>query len=402
MTSLTEAPYLDIFDPEIQVDPSPHVEALRKESPVLRTPIGALVVDRKIVLEVLRDRTFHSALMNLTVLQGVANGPLYDQMASSLLAQEGADHTRLRRLVSRSFTPRAADTHRPFMRQLATELVEQFAPAGECEFVTEFGDHYPVQVIAHLMGVPREDHPQFAKWGDVLTLLLSMELYQHRAEIEAASEEMGAYLDALVVDRRQHPREDLVSELIAARDGGDRLNDNELMTLLAGLLFAGYDTTRNQLAVAMTVFAERPEDWAQLAARPELVPAAVEEVMRTAGIVTVTPRIATAEVELAGWTIPAGTVVMVSLIGANHDPGVYPDPNRFDMYADRPDGQVTFGGGAHHCLGANLARAEMQEALPVLARAMPNLRVAELPEWRSPLIGIKGPTRLRLAFGAAK
>jgi cytochrome P450 len=285
------------------------------------------------------------------------------------------------------------------MRQLTTQLVDQFAGTGECEFVADFGDHYPVQVIAHLMGVPREDHPLFAKRGDTLTHLLSMEVYQYRAQIEVASDEMGAYLEALVAERRRQPRQDLVSELIAAQDGGDRLNDNELMTLLAGLLFAGYDTTRNQLAVAMTVFAERADDWAALAARPELAPAAVEEVMRTAGIVSVTPRIATEEAEIDGWRIPAGSVVMVSLAGANRDPAVYPDPGRFDMYAERPDGQVTFGGGAHHCLGANLARAEMQEALPLLARAMPNLRVAETPEWRSPLVGISGPTKLRLAFG---
>ena len=264
--------------------------------------------------------------------------------------------------------------------------------------MSDFADHYPVQVIAHIMGVPREDHPLFARWGDSLTHLLSFELAARRSEVEAAQSEMGEYLHELVADRRQQPREDLVSELIEARDGSDRLNDLELMALLGALLFAGYDTTRNQLAVAMTVFADHPADWAELAARPELTAAAVEEVMRVAGVVSVVPRVSTQELEVGEWRIPANTLVSLSLAGANHDPAVYPEPDRFEMTAPRPEGQIGFGSGAHHCLGASLARAEMQEALPILARMLPGVRVSNPPEWRSPLGGIAGPLRLDLEW----
>ena len=398
MRPLSEAPFLDLFDPDFQADPAAVVARLRLESPVIRTAIGCLIVDRAHVHELLRDRSLHGALMQLIRLQGINDGPIFDMAAASLLGKEGGDHTRIRRLVSRSFTPRAADAHRPFMRQLATDLVDGFAGRGECEFMSDFADHYPVQVIAHMMGVPREDHALFAKWGDSLTHLLSFELSSYRNEIAAAQAGLTEYLTNLVVARREHARDDLVSELIEARDEGDRLDDGELLALLGGLLFAGYDTTRNQLAVAMTVFAQHPTEWADLADHPEMAAQAVDEVMRVAGVVRVVPRITTEDVVVGGWLIPSGSLVSLSIVGANHDPNVYGQPDRFDMGTPRPEGHVGFGGGPHHCLGANLARAEMQEALPILARTMKDLTVAEEPQWRSPLGGIAGPLSLHLRF----
>lgn len=397
MRPLSEAPYLDLFDPEFQANPEPYVASLRKESKVLRTPLGASVIDRAGVHELLRERSLHSSLLQLLRLQGVVDGPLFDLAASSLLGLEGEDHTRIRRLVSRSFTPRAADGHRAFMRELVGDLTASFSGRGECEFMSEFADHYPVQVIAHIMGVPRDDHGLFAEWGDALTHLLSLELFQYRTQVEEAQQQMSEYLTDLVADRRKNPRDDLVTDLIAARDGSDRLNDAELLSLLGGLLFAGYDTTRNQLAVAMTIFAEHHACWEALAADPGLAAKAVDEIMRFAGVVSVVPRVATVDLEIGEWVIPAGTLVSLSLAGANHDPAVYEDPDRFDPAADR-ESHVGFGGGPHHCLGANLARAEMQEALPLLAAAMLGIKVAEPPQWRSPLGGIAGPLKLRLAF----
>ncbi|HLI55378.1 MAG TPA: cytochrome P450 [Acidimicrobiales bacterium] len=401
MKTLGEAPFLNIFDPAVQSDVEAVVRRLGAQSAVLRTPIGAAVVGRAEVQALLRNRAMHSSLLNLVRLQGVTDGPVYEIAAASLLAKEGDDHTRIRRLVSRSFTPRAADAHRPFMRRLVGELVGGFREKGECEFMSEFADHYPVQVIAHLMGVPAEDHPMFARWGDALTHVLSLELALHRDLVQAALEEMAGYLGELIAERRRAPREDLVSELISARDGQDRLDDRELLALLGGLLFAGYDTTRNQLAVAMTIFAERPVEWTALAADPGAAAAVVEEVMRYQGVVSVVPRVATEDVEVGGYTIPAGTLVSLSLAAANRDPSAYPDPGRFDVSRADPEPHVGFGGGHHHCLGANLARAEMQEALPILSASMPDMRIAEEPEWRSPLGGISGPLRLRLRFRPA-
>jgi cytochrome P450 len=317
--------------------------------------------------------------------------------ASSLLGLEGEDHTRIRRLVSRSFTPRAADAQRPIMRELVNELVAGFAAGGHCEFMTDFSDRYPVQVIAHLMGVAREDWPLFARWGDSLTHLLSLELFQYRAEVEQAQAEMGQYLTDLVADRRANPRDDLVSELIAARDGSDRLNDEELMSLLGGLLFAGYDTTRNQLGLAMAIFADRPDQWKLLADQPDLAPAAVEEIMRFRGAVGMAPRFVVEAFDMDGYHLPAGTMLSLSTASANHDPSAYQQPDELDITAAR-EPQLTFGGGPHYCLGASLARAEMQEALPMLARSMPDLALDGEPTWRPPM-GIFGPETLPIRFG---
>jgi cytochrome P450 len=172
------------------------------------------------------------------------------------------------------------------------------------------------------------------------------------------------------------------------------------MSLLGGLLFAGYDTTRSQLGMAIAVFAERADDWAALASDPGLAPRAVDEVMRLSGVVSAVPRVTTEDVEVEGWLIPAGTFVSLSVYAANRDPRVYDPPERFDMYSER-EPHVGFGGGAHHCLGANLARAEMQEALPLLAAAMRDMRIVEPPQWRSPLGGIAGPISLQLEFTPA-
>jgi cytochrome P450 len=396
MRTLDEAPFLDLFDKEFRADPAPTIDRLREHGWLVRTPIGCLVISRDQVHALLSDPRLRSSLLQLVRLQGVSEGPLHDTVASAILALDGADHARLRRLVSRSFTPRAVDPYRPVMRRLVDELAGQFAPSGRCEFMADFADHYPVQVICHLLGVPAEDHERFARWGDALTHVLSLELSLHLDEVSEALTALNAYLDELIAERQVSPREDLVSELIAATDEGDRLSPLELRAMIGGLLFAGYDTTRNQLGLAMTLFCDHPSQWRLLADRPELAPNAVEEVMRVAGAVAVTPRVAGEDIELAGWFIPAGTLVSLSLAAANHDPAAFADPHTFDITASR-EPQLTFGGGPHYCLGANLARAEMQEALPALARRLPDLTLDGDPEWRSPT-GIFGPTRLALRF----
>jgi cytochrome P450 len=288
------------------------------------------------------------------------------------------------------------------MRELAEELVGRFAGTGECEFMADFADHYPIEVMCQLLGVPPEDHLRFARWGDALTHVLSLELGLHLDEVNEALAGLNDYLDGLIAERQGAPRQDLVSQLIAAGDDGDRLKPLELRALLGGLVFAGYDTTRNQLALAMTLFCEHPDQWELVAERPELVAPAVEEVMRVAGVVFVTPRVAVEDIELDGWRIPAWTLVSLSLSAANHDPTAFEDPHGFDITATR-EPQLTFGGGPHFCLGANLARAEMQEALPVLSRRLGPIALAAEPRWRSTATtGIFGPTRLGLRFSPAR
>ena len=399
MRDLAEAPFLDVFGPAFQEDPGPVVEELRRESWVVQTAIGCLVIGRAQVHTLLSDPRLTSALGPFIAMQGVTEGPIHDMATSSLLGTDGEDHARIRRLVSRSFTPRSMERHRDAMRAIAADRIARFAGDGQCEFMSAFADHFPAQVICHVLGVPDEDHESFASWGDAITHSLSLELSQYIDECTRGFEELNAYLDTLIEARHAEPRDDLVSELIAASEEGDRLSNMELRSLLGGLLFAGYDTTRNQLGLAMNTFCDRPDQWRLLAERPELAERAVEEVLRTVGTVSVTPRLTNEDLELDGWRIPAGTLVSLSLAGANHDPAAYDDPYELDITVER-EPQFTFGGGPHYCLGASLARAELQEAMPLLAAAMRDMALDGEPEWRSPS-GIYGPTKLPLKFTPA-
>jgi cytochrome P450 len=392
---IDEAPFLNPFEPEVQADPEPVYQRLRAETSLVRTPLGASVLRRETVHRLFGDPRLRSAVPLLAQSQ-LADGETIDRLGRSVIALDGPEHIRVRRVVSRAFTPRAAGRHRPMMRRRAEQLVDRFAPSGRCELMADFASHYPIEVMCDVLGVPAEDHGLFARWGDSLTYVLSLELAAHRDEVREASDALGDYVAALVADRRTSPRDDLVTDLVQATDEGDRLDDEELESLIAALLFAGYDTTRNQLGHALFTFAQHPEQWRMLGEDPSLAEAAVEEVMRLHGAVAGVPRVTSEEVEVDGWLVPAGTIVFLSCASANRDETVYEDPLRFDITATRAP-HMTFGGGPHYCLGASLARAEMAVALPVLADRMRDLRVDGEVEWRADT-GIVGPERLPLAF----
>ena len=198
--------------------------------------------------------------------------------------------------------------------------------------------------------------------------------------------------------RRLAPADDLLSDLIAIEEVGDRLSTDELVMLAEAVLMAGTDTTRNQLACAVAVFVDHPDQWAQLAEHPELAPRAVEESMRFLGAVRATVRLASEDAVYRDVLFPRGTVVSVSLAGANRSSLAFEQPDAFDITAERQAAQMTFGSGVHHCMGAALARAELQEALPVLARRLPALRLSGPITWKLPTVGIWGPAQLPLQF----
>jgi len=396
MKALEDAPLLDIFAPEFLADPGPIIDAMRARSCLARTVFGALVIDHAHVQALLADPRLDSSLLAIVRMQGLTEGPVYDLLARALLSVDGEDHGRLRRLVSRAFTPRSVERLRPSMQALTHELIDGFATRGRCEFMAEFADRYPIQMICELLGVPRADHERFAGWSNAITWVLSLELSMHLDEIQTGFDGLTAYLEDFIAARRRNPQDDLVTRLIEAEDGGDRLSPLELRAMIGALLFAGYDTTRNQLGIAMALFAQHPAQWRLLADEPRRVADAVEEVVRFMGAVTVAPRIARESLEVGGYAIAAGTLLTLSTAAANHDPAAYVHPERFDVTIER-EPPLTFGGGPHYCLGANLARTEMQEALTILAQRLPDLRIDGEVEWR-PRSGIFGPARLPLAF----
>lgn len=375
------------------------LEDARDRHWLARTPMGYLVTRHEDATAVLRERRFHSASGQIRELAGLPESDYLSRRRESILSMEGEPHTRLRRLVSGAFTPRAADRMRPFIREVINGLVDAVEPAGRCELVAEVCEPYPIPVICELLGAPKEDWRLFSRWASDIFRIFNNDLVNDLPVIEAASAELEAYVRKMVGERRSRPADDLLSALIAAEEEGDRLSLDELVMMAEAVLMAGTDTTRNQLGCSVAVLMEHPDQWARLAAEPELAPRAVEETMRYLGAVRGTMRFAAEEIEYRGVVFPRGTLVSVSLAAANRDPRAFPDPEGLDITREASSPQMTFGSGVHYCLGASLARAELQEALPVLARRMPNARVDGSVEWKPDRFGIWGPSRLPITFG---
>jgi hypothetical protein len=389
-----EVAYLDLFDPDFRVD-SPAVAAAREANWYARTSLGLAVLRYEPVQALLRDRRLRQAGMDWLRLLRVPDGPLADWWRLIILNVEGETHARLRRLVARAFTPRSLERLRPRMRAVAGELIDAVAGRGECDFVAAFADPYPIRVIGELLGVAEDDHPRFRDWSHDLGLAFGVTVAADLERVEAGLLGMYAYVDELLAQRRADPGDDLVSQLIAAEEAGDRLSDDELRAMVVALVFAGHDTTRNQLGWALHAFLDHPAQWELLASDPSLAGKAVEEVMRLHPTVPGISRVAVEEFTRDGLTIPAGCYLSLLVGAANTDPAVFGDAP-FDITAERP-AQLAFGGGVHHCLGAWLARTEMVEALPLLATRLRHPRAAGPATWRPPL-GITGPATLPIRF----
>ncbi len=345
------------------------------------------------MVAILRDRRFHSALSLIPRMQGIAGGSVPDRRPS-ILAMEGDEHARVRRLVAPAFTPAAANRLRPFMREVFRELLDDIGPDGSCDLVEAVCEPYPIPIICELLGVPRADWQLFSRWATDIFRLFNQNLAEDFPKIERASAELDEYVRALIEGHRQSPSEDLLSDLIAVEEAGDRLSTDELVMLAEAVLMAGTDTTRNQLACCVALLGAHPEQWQLLVDDPSLAPRVVDETMRYLGAVQGTVRVASEDIEYRDVMFGRGTLVFLSLAGGNRDPQALSDPEVFDVTRETTVPHLTFGSGIHYCLGAHLARAELQEALALLATRFPDLALAGPVEWKPETFGIWGPARL--------
>ncbi len=399
---MTATPVSDLELPTLDTTGMERFESINAASEIrsqhwlARTPLGYSITRYEDAVSVLRDRRFHSALSMIPRMSGLEED--LPERRKSILSMEGDEHTRLRRLVSPAFTPKSADRLRPFMRQVVGHLVDQVSESGRCDLVRDICEPYPIPIICELLGAPKEDWKRFSDWATDIFRIFNGDLVNDIGAIQRASDELDAYVRRLVEERRAQPAEDLLSDLIAVEEEGDRLSTDELVMLAEAVLMAGTDTTRNQLGCSVALFAQYPEQWAQLATDPSLAPRAVEESMRYLGAVRGTARFASEDIEYRDVLFPQGTLVFITLAAANRDPDIFDEAEEFDTSIDRGTKQMTFGSGIHHCLGAALARAELQEALPLLARRMPNLRLDGEVEWKPATFGIWGPAKLPLRF----
>jgi cytochrome P450 len=390
-------PVLSYEFADTPADVYPLIQAAQQQSPIALGPYGPEVLSYGLVRTVLRDARFQIPPGLSLMVQGITSGPLWDKIVNSLLCLEGDAHRRLRSLVSRAFTPRASERLHKTIVGVINELVDRVADERQCDIVTDIARPYPIPIICALLGAPREDWQQFSLWADDIFKAFTLDIGDNEPVIMRAWSELDDYVDEMVTRRRRSLTDDLLSDLIRAEDDGDRLNAGELRMLAAGLLLAGTDTTRNQLAASVDVLCDHPDQWALLKDRPELAARAVEETMRHSPIVCGMLRTVVEDVEFGGVILPAGTLIVLNTFAANRDTAVYDRPDRFDISREGAPAVLTLGGGVHYCLGANLARLELTEALKVLARRMPDSKRTGPAPWK-PMMGMSGPASLPIEF----
>ena len=375
------------------------LRGIAKDSWLARTDIGYSVLTYESVMGILRDKRWHSATGMVAQLQGITDEAFLGRRQVSILNAEGDVHVRLRRLVAPAFSPRSADRLRPFMRETVNSLLDPFAASGKAEVVSDICEPYPIPIICELLGAPKEDWKLFSRLATEILLIYSENLAQNMSVFLAAQQELEKYTEGLIEKRRSVPADDLITDLIAAEEAGDKLNTEELTMMVDAVIVGGTDTTRNQLGLALALFAEYPEQWALLGKDPSLAQRAVEEVLRFSGAVGGTIRFASEDIEYNGVLFPKGTFMSTSMSTGNYDSSVFPTPEVFDITRE-PVGQphLSLGAGIHYCLGASLARAELHEAFTVLSQRMLNLELDGPVVYKPSGVGIFGPASLPVKF----
>lgn len=384
----------DLSDPDFDTT-SAAVHAAREEQWYVETNWGWAVLRHAEAGALLRDRRFRQGNARWPAQNGIHEGPFSDWWQETLLSLEGDDHARIRRLLVPAFRNKAIAAMQPQFQALAHELVDGFSERGEVELISEFAEPYAARIICLLLGLPEDHWHQVAQWADDLGASFSIDVGNQVPRIEAALTGLVGYVDEVIADRSAHPRDDLVTALVQASEDGDRLSRHELDVALVFLAFAGMETTRNQIGLAVQTLLAHPDQWRLLGERPDLGSNAVEEVMRVNPTVTWVTREALEDVEIGDLRIPAGGIVQVLSHSAGTDPRSAPDPS-FDITELRPP-HLGFGAGIHHCLGHFVARTDMAVALPLLARRMPDAVPDGPGEWL-PVSGNTGAVRFPIRF----
>ena len=372
---------------------------IAKESWLARTDIGYSVLTYESVMGILRDKRWHSATGMVAQLQGITDEAFLGRRQVSILNAEGEVHVRLRRLVAPAFSPRSADRLRPFMRETVNSLLDPFAASGKAEVVGDICEPYPIPIICELLGAPKEDWKLFSRLASEILLIFSDNLAQNMPVFLNAQQELEKYTEGLIEKRRSVPADDLITDLIAAEEAGDKLNTEELTMMVDAVIVGGTDTTRNQLGLSLALFAEYPEQWALLGKDPSLAQRAVEEVLRFSGAVGGTIRFASEDIEYNGVLFPKGTIISPALGVNNYDDLAFENASEFILDRKGTKGNtLSYGGGIHYCLGASLARAQMQECIKVVAKRMPDYKITGEVLYKEAYESVVGPRSIPITF----
>jgi cytochrome P450 len=395
------APFLDLYGEDFRTDPHAVLGELRQRSWHAATPIGTAVLRYHEVQALVSMRELRTPGADFLAMQGITDGPLVETMRGFLLNADSEPHNRVRRLVNKAFTARRVEDFRPTVRGIADELAAELATREECDFVLAFADPFALRVLCRFVGIPQDVQAEVRQWTADVGLIFGFSVTEHGARIESALANLHQFIDELLEERRTAPRDDLLSALIAAEEAGELLTDAELRSMVITLMSAGHGTVQHQLGNAMAAFMAHPDQWRLLAAEPGLAAAAAEEVVRFCPSALLgLPRIAKVDIELNDLEFAAGSCVLPITGSANRDASVFEAADTLDISRRRTT-HLTYGGGIHYCLGAALARVELQEALPLLASRLLEPTPDGPGEWLPPTEAVYGPVRLPIRYQSA-
>lgn len=383
----------DFTSPDFKKDPFPLLKDLRETAPLYRfeMPNGlhAWIVTRyEDVLALMKDQRIVKDIRHVLPKENVMpHSDALSMFRSSMLSSDPPDHTRLRRLVSKVFTPRMIEQLRPRIQHITDELLDQVQAQGQMDLISDFAFPLPITVICEMLGIPVEDRLKFREWSKAF--LDRSGLFQAETAQLPDLLEFAQYLLALIAEKRERPDDRLVSQLVRVEEAGDTLSEQELLSMIFLLLVAGHETTVNLIGNGVLELLRYPDQWRLLQADPSLVGSAIEELLRyTSPVMVGTGRWASENIELHGRIIAKGEMVWISLMAANTDPERFSAPEELDITREENE-HLAFGKGIHYCLGAPLARLEGQIALDTLVRRLPDLHLKRQPEelrWRPGLL----------------
>jgi cytochrome P450 len=399
-----------IADPSVRADPVAFTEELRAQGPIVKCRAVYITVDHKICNDLLRSEDFHVLSMGSTlpkplqwVVRHTETGLLHPLEPPSMLSVEPPDHTRYRKLVSSVFTTRAVAALRDRVQDTANALLDDLADdAGTVDIVERYCSQLPVTVIGDILGVPDEARPRILEFGELGAPSLDIGLtWQQYRQVYRGIDGFDDWLSNHLHELRRNPGDDLMSQIIQASDEGARLSHEELLATAGLVLAAGFETTVNLLGNGIRMLLAAPEHLETLAARQELWPNAVEEILRLDSPVQLSARTALKDIDIAGNRVRRGERVIIYLAGANRDPKVFTDPHRFDIERDNAGKHLSFSGGRHFCLGAALARAEGEVGLRTFFERFPDARLAGDGVRRDTRV-LRGWSSLPIVLGTAR
>jgi cytochrome P450 len=386
--------FLDFNQPGFSIR-SEQVMNARESDWYATTPFGIAVLRYEDANNLLKDKRLYQGTRKWPSHYGIEDGLLANWWQKMLLSIEGEDHLRLRKLAGPAFSPKTIEPLAPFFASLANELIDNFIDKGSCEFMSEFAEPFSARVITGLLGLDNELWPKVADLATKLGYVFSVTIKEDLPLIEEGLQGILDISNKLINKSRLSTKDDFVGTLLKATLDGKAITDEELLSLVSLLIFAGFDTTRNQIGLGIKTFSKHPKQWKLLGENPDLARVAVEEIMRVNPTITWVSREASVDIEYKDLTIKEGTTIHLLTIPAGSDPRKF-ENNEFDITAERAP-HFGFGGGMHHCIGHYVARLDMKEAFKALATRLPNMQVAPGDTYL-PDSGNTGPTKLVITF----